>query len=97
MALNRSNWLPIQQIVYKQKANEMFQSKTVKIPISSHGFVQLPGTFLAANLIACAQNILNYLEPENLHFLFSLTRNHLYEQPKVNAPDRKLWLLQRVI
>ena len=82
MALIRLNWLPIQLIVYKQKANEMFHSKTVKILMLSHGFVQPPGIILTAKFIAYARNILNYLETGNLHFLFSLTRNHLYEQPR---------------
>ena len=70
MALNHSNWLPIQRIVYKQKASEMFQSKTVKILMPSQGFVQLPGIFLSAKLVAYARNLLNYLETGNFHFLF---------------------------
>ena len=70
MALNRSNWLPIQRIVYKQKASEMFQNKTVKILMPSHGFVQLPGIFHTAKLVAYARNLLNFLETGNLPFSF---------------------------
>ena len=81
MALNRSNWLLIQRIEYKQKASEMFQNKTVKILMPSYGFVQLPVIFHTAKLVAYARNLLNFLETGNLHFLF-LTKNHLNKQPR---------------
>ena len=69
MALIRSNWLPIQKIVYNQKASEMFQSKTVKILVPSQDSVLLPGVFLTANLVAYARILLNHLETGKLHFL----------------------------
>ena len=62
MALNRSSWLPIQRIVRKQKASEMFPGKTVKILMPSKGFEQLPRIILPAKLVTYARNLLNYLE-----------------------------------